>query len=73
MASVIASVLIKIDPNNKTARQHLQERRESLPEVVPTVQHPVSGQSERMQEDLSSSQKSLEQGYVSLKLQAKLN
>lgn len=72
MASGIASVLIKIDPNNKTARQHLQERRESLPEVVPTVQHPVSGQSERMQEDLSSSQKSLEQGYVSLKLQAKL-
>lgn len=73
MASGIASVLIQIDPNNKAAaRQHLQERPESLPEVVPTVQHPVPGQPERMQEDLSSSQKSLEQGYTSLKLQAKL-
>lgn len=73
MASGIASVLIQIDPNNKAAaRQYLQERPESLPEVVPTVQHPVPGQPERMQEDLSSSQKSLEQGYTSLKLQAKL-
>ena len=72
MAFGIASVLIQINPNNKPARQHLQERFESLPEVVPTIQHPVSGKSERMQEDLSSSQKSLEQGYTSLKLQAKL-
>lgn len=72
MAFEMASVLKQPDPNKRAARRHLQERPESLPEVVPTFQYPVSGKSETMQEDLASSQKSLEQGYTSLKLQAKL-
>lgn len=72
MASEIASALIQIDPNNKAARRHLQDRRESLPKVVSPTQHPEPGHSERMQEDFSSPEKSLGIDYTSLKVQAKL-
>lgn len=72
MASEIASALIKIDPNNKAAGRHLQDRRESLPKVVSSTRHPEPGHSERMQEDFLSSEKSLEIDYTSLKVQAKL-
>lgn len=72
MASSIASVLIQIDPNDRVAREQLQDRRNNLPEVVSSDQHPESGHSKRMQEDWPSSQKSLEDGYTSLKLQAKM-
>lgn len=68
MASGIASVLIKIDPNNKAARKVLQDGRNK----ASSDQHPESGHSQRMQGDFSSSQKILEEGYTSLKLQAKL-
>lgn len=66
MTFEIASVLIQLDPNNKAARQQLEG------EVVSSDQDPESGHSQRMQEDLASSQKSLEEGYTLLKLQAKL-
>lgn len=72
MTSGIASALIQIDSNNKAARRHLQDGRNGLPKVVSSTPHPDSGHSERMQEYFSSSEKSLEIDYTSLKFQAKL-
>lgn len=72
MASGIASALIKIAPQNGAARRYLQGRRDGMPEETSSAQHPEFGHSERTQEDFLSAERSLEEGYTSLKLQAKL-
>jgi hypothetical protein len=72
MASGIASALIQIDPTNGAARRYLQGRQDRMPEETSSARHPEFRHTERTQEDLLPTEKSLEEGYKSLKLQAKL-
>jgi hypothetical protein len=72
MASGIASALIQIDPRNGAARRYLQGRQDGMPGETSSARHPEFGHSQRTQEDFLSVEKSLEEGYTSLKLQAKL-
>lgn len=72
MASGIASALIQIDPQNGAARRYLQGGRDRRPKETSSARHPEFWHSERTQEDLLSAEKRLEEGYTSLKLQAKL-
>jgi hypothetical protein len=85
MASGVASKIVELDPSNKLASKYLQTKQHQQPPGMPTTtrsprvntQMPgtqASGnfQNLRMTDDSSSLEKSLEEGYTSLKSQAKL-
>jgi hypothetical protein len=71
MASGIASALLDIDSTNRDAKRYLLSRRDRIPENS-YARAPESEHSQMMPEDWSSAEKSLEEGYTKLKLEAKL-
>src|SRR5438034_1257547 len=71
MASGIASALLDIDSTNRDAKRYLLSRRDRIPENS-YARAPESERSQMTPEDWSSAEKSLEEGYTKLKLEAKL-
>lgn len=73
MAFTTASALLQIDSNNKVAKRYLKGRRDRKPKKPPFAsprpefEHPI-----RTQEDWSTTEKNLEEGYTSLRSEAKL-
>src|SRR6202020_2503340 len=72
MASGIAAALLQLDLRNEAAKQYLQSKGTEGVKATPSTQQPKPRQQERTQEDFSSAEKALEEGYKSLKLQARL-
>ena len=72
MTSGIASALKRIDPNNELAGQFLKSRRLKKHKKKYPAPQPGSNDVHTTQGDWASMEKRLEEGYTSLKLEAKL-
>ncbi|KAF4625146.1 hypothetical protein G7Y89_g13023 [Cudoniella acicularis] len=73
MASGIASALTAIDPSNQAARRYLQNRQGKMSAAKPpSATDSVLKRTPRTEEDWLSAEKRLEEGYQSLKVEARL-